>query len=154
MAAKVSIQDITDAGFRAAQFGTPADWDSAGSGYLARLIARAEVWARGRYGSGAYDSVAQDTPAHESLRAAEACFVAHHLWKRRAAFIDSNAASSHDNQVYLDRREFEAQAVRAWECAEANMAQAISGPTETPGQAVVLAHAVSGPFVGRAPCSR
>lgn len=154
MAAKVTLQDITDAGFRAEQFGTPADWDTPGSGYLARLMARAELWARGRFGSGAYDQLSEASPEHEALRAAEGCFVAHHLWKRRAAFIDSNAVSSREDTTYLNRREFEAQAARALECAESSMAIAIGGPHAAPGHAVVLTAAVSGPFLPGWPCSR
>ena len=86
MAAKVKIEDITDAGFRPEQFGTPADWSQETGGYLSRLIARAEQWAIGRFGAG-YAAVPVDSTTHERLRAAELCWVSGHLWKRRAADV-------------------------------------------------------------------
>lgn len=144
MAAKVSIQDITDAGFRAEQFGTPADWGTTPGGYLARLMVRAEAWAVGRFGAG-YASVTEG-PVFERLRAAELCFCSAELWKRRAAFIDSNAASSLERMAYLDRREFEEQARRAQECAEANMALAID-PQAPAGTGGALAFVTTGPWL-------
>lgn len=148
MAAKASIQDVTDAGFRPEQFGTPADWEAADTGYLARILARASVWAAARYGAGYADVTAASAPAtFERLRQAELCYVRSELWKRRASFIDSNAVSALENLVHADRREFEAQAARAWECAEDWMAQAIGDGTATPGSAGVLTYAESGPFL-------
>jgi hypothetical protein len=123
MAAKVSIQDITDAGFREEQFGTPDDWSAEGTGYLARVISRAEQWARGELGDGLYDAAVAGTVA-EHIRSAELCWCSATLWKRRAAFIDSNAVSALGDLAYLDRREFEAQAARAMECAEEAIAAA------------------------------
>ena len=147
MAAKVVVQDVTDAGFRPAQFGTPADWE-AGAGYLARVIARAEVWARGEFGAG-YDTVATGTPTYEHLRSAELCWVRAELWKRRAAFIDSNAVSALDNLAHADRREFEAQAERAMQCAQDAMAAAAgAGPR---GSAIAFASVESGPFLRGVP---
>ncbi len=152
MAAKATIQDILDAGFREAQFGTPPDWTDE-DGYLARVLADASTWAQVLYGSG-YDAVTvlTDPAAHHRLRQAELCYASGVLWKRRAAFIDSNAASALDNLVHADRREFEAQAARAFECAEDWLAQAIGGASATPGSTAVLAHAESGPFMGPARC--
>lgn len=148
MAAKATIVDVTDAGFRAAQFGTPADWDTADTGYLARLLKRVEAWSRGEFGDG-YDDVPVTSATHERLRAAELCKVSHELWKRRAGFIDSNAVSSREGLAYLDRREFEEQAARSLVCAETNMA--LAKGERTPGSAVALTHVTTGPFVhGRA----
>lgn len=143
MAAKVKIQDITDAGFRAEQFGTPADWEAESAGYLSRLIARAEQWAIGRFGAG-YSVVPADSTTHERLRAAELCWVSGHLWKRRAAFVDSNAASSREGLDYLNRREYELQASRAFECADDNMALAL-GITAA-GTGAALSHVETGPY--------
>jgi hypothetical protein len=146
MAAKVTLQDITDAGFKAAQFGTPADWATETNGYLARLIKRAELWAQGKFGTAAYDAVAENTTTHERLRSAELCWCSAHLWKRRAGFIDSNAVSSMEGLAYLDRREFEAQATRAFECADENMALAIGGEDVVTGSGVALVGVESGPY--------
>ncbi|MCD7096940.1 hypothetical protein [Stenotrophomonas sp. MMGLT7] len=151
MAAKISIQDITDAGFRAAQFGTPdgegaQSWDGAG-GYLDRVIARAEQWSRGRFG-GRYDAVDVDTPAGEYLRAAELCWASAQLWKRRAAFIDANAVSSLEALAYRDREQFLDAAERAMACAEEQMALAID-PDQPAGSALGFAVAVTGPWKPR-----
>lgn len=144
MAAKVSIQDIEDGGFRAEQFGTPLDWSEAGTGYLARVIERASAWARGRLGTAAYD--AADAVTGEHIRSAELCWVRAELWKRRAAFIDSNAASALDNLVHADRREFEAQAARAMECAEDNIALAL-GDGSVAGSALAFVSVETGPYL-------
>lgn len=144
MAAKVKIQDIEDAGFRAEQFGTPEDWSTDMGGYLARVISRAEQWARGRLGETAYDA-ATIGPTFEQIRTAELCWASATLWKRRAGFIDSNAVSSLERMAYLDRREFEAQADRAMQCAEDNIALALGGGS-VHGSALAFASVESGPF--------
>lgn len=145
MAAKVNIQDIEDAGFRAEQFGTPDDWREEPTGYLARVIARAQQWALGRLGASVYEA-ATAGPTFERIRNAELCWVSAHLWRSRAGFIDSNAASSLERMAYLDRREFEAQANRAMECAEDNIALA-SGDGFAAGSALAFASVETGPFL-------
>lgn len=144
MAAKVTFQDIADAGFRREQFGTPADWATQ-DGYLERLIARATVWATARYGTG-YDTVAADSAAYENLRSAELCWVSARLWRARAGFIDSNAASSRDALSYADRRQYLETAQQMDDCADANMALAIGGNSPYPGTGASLAGAETGPF--------
>ncbi len=146
MAAKVTTQDVTDAGFRASQFGTPDDWAEEG-GYLARLIARASTWSRGRFGAG-YDTVAGDTPTFEHLRAAELCWVSAKLWKARAAFIDSNAASSRDALSYADRKQYLDAAALADECADSKMLLAIGAPSPYPGTGAALVGVETGPYRG------
>lgn len=152
MAAKATIQDITDAGFRAEQFGTPAGDDAASweqpGGYVDRLLQRAERWARGRIGA-QYDAIAVDTPQGEVLRSAELCWAKAHLWSRRAAFVDSNAAASLDNMAHANRREYEAQAERAAVCAESYIQQVID-PSEQAGTAIGIAAAERGPWRGGA----
>lgn len=145
MAAKLTLQDIEDAGFRPEQYGSPGDWESTDPpGYVARLLHDAELWARGAFGAG-YDAVAPNTPTWQNLRRAELCYASHVLWKRRAAFIDSNAVTALDNLVHADRREYEAQAARALACAEESMALAVgAGPVASGGG---LAYAESGPWL-------
>lgn len=152
MAAKVTQQDIEDAGFRPAQFGTPDDWETADTGYIARLLKRAEVWARGRFGEAAYAALVAETVVYERVRSAELCWVSAQLWKRRAGFIDSNAASSMESLAYLDRREFEAQATRSFECADENMALAIGGEDASPGYGAGLTGVETGPFARGRTC--
>lgn len=148
MAAKATILDITDAGFRQAQFGTPDDRENDSwaepDGYLDRLLARASAWAIGRFGA-RYVDVVVPMPEFEQLRSAELCWVSAQLWKRRAGFVDSNAVASRDDMNYLNRREYEAQADRAMECAEAHMCLALGDRTQ--GSAVAMTHVVSGPFL-------
>ena len=150
MAAKISAQDITDAGFRPAQFGMSASGGAASwtagepAAYLGRLLLHVEAWSRGRFGDG-YD--AASGMSAERLHAAELCYASAKLWKRRAAFIDSNAVSSLESPAYLDRREFEAQAARAMECAEENMALATGGETNYSGTGAALVGVETGPYV-------
>ncbi|WP_337052481.1 hypothetical protein [Pseudoxanthomonas sp. USHLN014] len=149
MAAKVTKQDVLDAGFRGEQFGTPDDWAEDG-GYLARVIDRASLWAKGRYGAD-YDAVAPETVVGQHLRDAELCYVSAKLWKARAAFIDSNAASSRDALNYGDRRQYLESAEKAMECAEEAIALAIGGVSPYPGTGVALVGVETGPFARR-PC--
>lgn len=116
--AKVAIQQIIDAGFSSTQFGTPADWDTPSTGYLARVIDEAALWAAAKVGQSAYDA-AVDGVAKLRLARAELCYVKAELWRRRAAFLDSNAQSALDggNGEYLNRREFLAHAEQADACA-------------------------------------
>lgn len=149
MAGKASYQDIDDAGFRAGQFGTPADWDTPDTGYVARVLARSERWSRGRYGA-SYDDVPADTLTGERLRGAEICHAMALLWRARAAFVDSNAASSREQLAYMDRREYEASATRLMDCAEEQMALALGGEDAPAGTGAALSWAESGPFAARA----
>lgn len=143
---QVTLQDVIDAGFKAEQFGTPSDWDTADTGYLARLIARAGIWAQGRLGDAAYAALVADTPEAEHVRTAELCWVRGHLWNRRAGFIDSNAVSALESLAYLDRREFEAQAARAFQCAEDNLVLVGAVLPDPAGSAAAMTHVVTGPF--------
>lgn len=88
---KVTIQDVTDAGFRAEQFGTPADWATANAGYVARVIADAATTVEARVGATAYAAAGSSGAGFLRLKRAELCWVKAELWRRRAAFLDSNA---------------------------------------------------------------
>ena len=134
-----------------AQFGDPADWEEEPGGYLARLLARAEIWSKGRFGATAYIAVPAGSPTFEYLRNAEICWTSGKLWKARAGFIDSNAASSREGMAYLDRREYEESARRSFECAEENIALAIGDGANPMGTGVALTHVETGPFAGAYP---
>lgn len=144
MAAKVKIQDITDAGFRPEQFGTPTDWADE-DGFLDRLIDRAETWSSGTFGAG-YAAVPEASLTFERLRQAELCWVSAQLWKSRAAFIDSNASGSREAPAYLERREYLASAAQAFECANDNLAKAIGGEGAVAGTGASLGHVETGQF--------
>ena len=58
---KATITDITNAGFRAEQFGSPADWLTASTGYVAVELARAGRWVEARIGATAYAAATAGT---------------------------------------------------------------------------------------------
>jgi hypothetical protein len=142
--AKVTIQQIEDAGFRAAQFGTPPDWSTAGTGYLARVIAAAEAWLVAEVGAETY-AVTAGFIGH-ALAQAELCWGKAELWKRRAAFLDANAQSSLDQRSYLERREYLAHGDAAMQCALDWLASARAGTNTAAGGGYALAYIESGPF--------
>lgn len=143
--AKVTIQMVEDAGFRPEQFGTPADWSTASIGYLARAIQDAERWVRARVGDSVYDAAVEGF-ALDRLTAAEFARLTCLLWRRRAAFIDSNAASAMDRPGYLERREYEATAAAACARAEAYIVEALAGAPDNYGSGAALTSAESGPY--------
>ena len=146
--AKVAIQQIIDAGFSSAQFGTPADWDVPATGYLARLIDDAAVWVAAKVGQPAYDAAVSGV-ALLRLTRAELCAAKAELWRRRAAFLDANAQSALDgaNGEYLNRREYLSHANHADACAQFWVDEFTSqGQAALEGSAVSLGHVVSGPY--------
>lgn len=148
---KVTAQHVKDAGFRPEQFGTPGS----GSGsivtgatfddYLAPVLVEAETWARSIVGAAAYAaSGAQEL----RLRNAELCYVKAVLWRRRAAFVDSNGQAGLDGShgEYLNRREYERQAVAADECARHWIQQALDDASLVQDAPVRMGHVESGPY--------
>lgn len=125
---KITISDITDSGFRAEQFPPAPDFLAATAGYLARVIALAEATARTRVGSTAYDgATVTSSVAYYRLHRAELNLAKAELWRRRAAFVDGNAAHSSDQSEYLNRREYLAHARECDELADAAIAEFIAG---------------------------
>lgn len=142
---KASAQDLIDAGFRAAQFGTPADF----SVYLAPLLADATVWVTDAIGSATY-AAANDGIVALRIKRAEICYVKAELWRRRASFIDGNAQSALEGSagMYLDRREYLAHATEADACAQFNVDLINNGgDTQAIGSGVAMGYAETGPFV-------
>lgn len=103
---QATIQYLTDAGFRAAQFGDAADFLTAATGYLARVLADAEALVRSNVGDAVYDAVAAYSLAETRLRRAEEFAAKAELWTRRAAFIDASSVQAMDAAAYLERREY------------------------------------------------
>ena len=87
---KATITDITNAGFRAEQFGSPADWLTASTGYVAVELARAGRWAEARIGATAYAAATAGTYLFDLLVQAETHKVASVFWRRRASYTDGN----------------------------------------------------------------
>ena len=145
--AKVAIQDVTDAGFKPAQFGTPADWSTATTGYLARLIAEAEIYVSDRVG--ASDYAAATGAQLLRLKRAELCFVKAELWRRRAAFLDANAFTAKEGNpsAASERRSYLEHAMQAEECLLSNIDLFISGGDSAAlGSGASIGAVETGPF--------
>lgn len=145
--AKIAIQDITDAGFRPEQFGTPGDFAVAGTGYLARLIDDAAMWCSGAVGDAAY--AAATGIGALRLKKAELCYCKAELWRRRAAFLDANAMSALGEAVSRERLAYlkhadEAQAGAVFWIDEFKTA----GQADRLGGGLTMGHVESGPYAG------
>jgi len=138
--AKITAADINGLGFRAEQFGTPADF----AVYLAPVIAAASGYVSGRIGADLYAQTTGDVGT--SAKAAELEYATALLWYRRASFADANASQSLDDSAYLNRREYEAQGDRAHLRAESWITRALEGPSAAAGSAVALSYAETGPY--------
>ena len=146
---KVTIQDVTDAGFKAAQFGTPADFLTPTTGYLARAIAEAAIWMAGRVGQAAYDATLAGTAQVQRLKRAELCWVKAELWTRRAAFLDANAFTALEGNpsAAAERRSYLEHAATALECALNNVDLFLTGgDAAAPGSGATIGHVESGPY--------
>lgn len=142
--AKVTVQQLEDAGFRAGQFGTPSDWQQATSGYLARVIAAAEAWLKAEVGEAAYATTTG--LVGYALAQAELCWARAELWRRRAAFLDANAFSAMESSAASERRTYMAQADDAMACALDWLASARAGVSTAAGSSVSLAFVETGPY--------
>jgi hypothetical protein len=147
---KATIQYPLDHGFRAEQFGGPGDFETAGTGYLARVLQDAEALVRTNIGNLEYDAVTDDQSlAWLRLRRAEECAVRAELWSRRAAFIDGSSAQAMDKAAWQERREYLRSAdAAAAECA--HWLDAFLAGAESPADAAVVGLSgtvvVSGPW--------
>lgn len=143
---KVTIAQVTDDGFRAEQFGTPADWATADTGYLARLIADAVLWVQRKIDSTTYTAAAGSLLY--ALRMAELCYCRTQLWKRRAAFLDANAFTALEQGAAPERKQYLEQADQAWQCALDWLASAEAGGADDAyvGTGAVLVSNESGPY--------
>ena len=146
---KVTIQDVTDAGFKAAQSGTPADFLTPSTGYLARVIDEAAVWVADRVGADAYAAALAGTAQFQRLKRAELCWVKAELWSRRAAFLDANAFTALEGNpsAAAERRSYLEHAVTAQECALNNVDLFLTGgDAAAPGSGATIGHVESGPY--------
>lgn len=145
---KATIQDVTDAGFRAEQFGTPADWPTAGTGYVARVLADAATWVADRVGQDAYDAATSGAQALR-LKRAELCWTKAELWRRRAAFLDANAfrALEGNPSAAAERTSYLKHAEEAETCALNNVDLFQSGGDSAAlGSGAAVGYVETGPF--------
>jgi hypothetical protein len=147
--AKATIQQIKDAGFRAEQFGTPPDWETADTGYLARLLADAATWAKAQVGATAYDGAAEGSIEELRLKQAELCFCKAELLRRRAVFLDGNAFSALEGNpsAARERESYLNQAESADACAQFHVDLFTNdGDPAASGSGVSLGAAETGPY--------
>lgn len=85
---KAAISDVTDFGFRAEQFGSPADFMTATTGYVARVLNDVALVVEDHVGAIAY--AAATGVQLFNIKSAEKFLAAAELWRRREAFRDSN----------------------------------------------------------------
>lgn len=148
MTAKVTIAQITDDGFRAEQFGTPADWATGDTGYLARLIADASLWVQRTISAATYTAAPSGGTLEYAIRMAELCWCRSVLWKRRAAFLDSNAFAGLQSGAAPERKQYLEQAADALQCAQDWLASAAAGGSDDvpAGTGITLASTETGPY--------
>lgn len=147
--AKIEIQDVLDVGFRKEQFGTPADFETPETGYLARLIDYAAIWVSGMVGATAYNAAASGSIEELRLARAELCYVKAELWRRRAAFLDANAFSALEGNASAaaERTSYLKHAAEADHCAQYNVDVFNNGGDVSAADGgVSLGHVESGPF--------
>ncbi|MDR3389928.1 MAG: hypothetical protein P4L92_23065 [Rudaea sp.] len=125
MTGKAQVQDITDEGFQAQQFGSSATFLTPNTGYIAVLLNRASAWAAQRVTDTNYAAATAGTYANDCLVRAEIAYVAETLWTRRAAFIDASAnISMGDNERAQQIKQFLANSQSAYEDANYWIAEA------------------------------
>jgi hypothetical protein len=146
---KATITDITNAGFRAEQFGSPADWLTASTGYVAVELARAGRWVEARIGATAYAAATAGTYLFDLLVQAETHKVASVFWRRRASYTDGNVLVGLQEGQYMERREYLKHAEDAEAAAEQALSDAIveAGGTATlPGTGASFGHIETGRY--------
>ena len=114
--AKAVPSDLTDLGFAAEQFGSPDDWSTAESGYLARVIAGVAVEVEAEVGTAVY--AAADGLTLARIERAERELASAELWRRLEQFERSAAVRRGENAETIGSRALknadEAEA-RGWE---------------------------------------
>lgn len=150
--AKATIQQVLNCGFRAEQFGTPADFETATTGYLAQLIADASVMVAAAVGAAAYAAAVAPSIGELRLRNAELCACKAELWKRRAAFLDHNAMASLGEAVSREREAYLKHAAEAFDCYRFWVAEFTTDgqADQDAGSGVTTGYAETGPYATEA----
>lgn len=148
--AKIDVQSVLDAGFRAEQFPPAADFASS-TGYLKRAIDEQSTLLRGRVGAAAYDAETSDTSIGMArLKRAELYLVIAELWRRRAAFVDGNASHAAETSPERNRAEYLRHAREADEVATLAIDEFIAG-TDGPGTGALVGMSMGTVETGRFP---
>lgn len=148
---KATVTDVVNDGWSAANFGSPTDWLTATTGYVALALAEAVTWCAERYGvsEAAYDAISATGAIGRHLKRAELLFVAHLFWRRRARFVDSGATLQFVENKYLTVREYNSLSDQALVDAEQAISDALvanGGEAETPGSGVSVGHVETGRY--------
>lgn len=123
-APKSTIQALQDEGFTADGFGSPADFDTAGTGYLARVLVLAGAWAAQRVGQAVYDATTAGY-AFQQLARAETLYASAVLWTRRIKFMDGAATAGLQADQYKVIQYLQKQADTAMQAAFDSVAEAL-----------------------------
>lgn len=147
-APKASIQSLLDEGFKPDGFGNPGDFATETSGYLARVLASAGLWAAAQVGQSTYDGAAAGTYTVDRLARAETCYAAAVLWQRRIKFIDGGALAGLQTDQYQVIQYLQKQADAAMTEAAAciSEAQRITGSDAIPGSVLASGTLETGRF--------
>lgn len=123
-APKSTIQALLDEGFTADGFGSPADFTTDGTGYLARLLTLAGAWVAQRVGQTNYDATT-DGYAFQQMARAETMYASAVLWQRRTKFMDGAAAAGLQADQYKVIQYLQKQADAAIQAAFDSVAEAM-----------------------------
>lgn len=125
-APKSTIQALLDEGFTADGFGTPADFATAGTGYLARLLTLAGAWVAQRVTQTTYDATTDSTSyAFQQMARAETLYASAVLWARRTKFMDGAATAGLQADQYKIIQYLQKQADSAMQAAFDSVAEAL-----------------------------
>lgn len=141
---KATIQELQDFGFKAMQFGNPADFATAATGYLARVLNDVGVFVRDQVGAAAYDAQTAGTLAEMHTRLAEKYFAAAELTARRETFKDSDARIVGADGLEAPTSRALNTAQRLEDMAWGYLARVAPGASAT--GSVAVGHTQSGPF--------
>lgn len=148
---KASITDVVNDGWSSDGFGSPADWTTATTGYIALALADAAIWCADRFGvdATAYNAIVATTAVGVLLKRAELLYVSHLFWRRRARYYDSAATVQMVENKYLTVREYNALSEQALIDAEQAISDALAANGEeadTPGSGLAVGYVQGGAF--------
>lgn len=138
-----TTQQLKDYGFKAEQFGSPADFDV----YLQDILTAAATWASPEVGSSVYSAAesAGSGTNWEAIGKAEKYKAIAELWRRRAAFIDGSATQAEGDPTPVLIARYEKSAKDYEDLARQQLAR-VSGDDPTSGSGVAIGHVQTGPF--------
>lgn len=148
---KASITDVVNDGWSTEGFGSPADWTTATTGYIALALADAATWCADRFGvdATAYNAISASTAVGVLLKRAELLYVAHLFWRRRARFFDSAATVQLIENKHLTIRQYSELSEQALVDAEQAISDALVAngeEAETPGSGLAVGYVQAGAF--------